>query len=164
MVEHRLAKARVASSNLVSRSKFLAQAFPAEAVPANRATPDPLTRKRDSLMKLNSSRQFSVLLLLAFLLSTCTAIQAQSRRRRSSRAKTITASGCLKAGVEAGCLVLTDPKTNVMYQLSFKGKKPAVGTAIRFTGTAHGGITICMQGIGVSVKSWTRTRMKCPQE
>ena len=159
MVEHRLAKARVASSNLVSRSKFLAQ-----AVPANRATPDPLTRKRDTLMKLNSSRQFSVLLLLALLLFTSTAIQAQSRRRRSTRAKTITASGCVKAGVEAGCLVLTDPKTNVMYQLSFKGRKPAVGAAIRFTGTAHGGITICMQGIGVSVKSWTRTKMKCPRD
>ena len=116
-------------------------------------------------MKRLFSRQFSALLLLTlFLCSSVSVVHARGGRGKPIRAKTVTASGCVKAGVEAGCLVLTDPKTNVMYQLAFKGKKPAVGTAIRFTGVAHGGITICMQGIGISVKTWTRIKRKCSRD
>ena len=75
--------------------------------------------------------------------------------------KTITGYGCVTAGVEAGCLMVTDKKTQTVYNVYFRGAKPRVGTAIRFTGTAHEGPTTCMQGQAVNVSSWIQLKMKC---
>jgi hypothetical protein len=76
-------------------------------------------------------------------------------------AKNLSGYGCVTAGVEAGCLMLTDTKTQVVYNLYFHGKKPRVGTAIRFSGTPHDGMTMCMQGQAVNVSSWVQLKMKC---
>lgn len=76
---------------------------------------------------------------------------------------TVNGSGCVTAGVEGGCLVLTDFKTKKVYNLFFKTeKKPDVGTAISFNGTVHDGPTFCMQGAAVDVTKWTQLKMKCP--
>ena len=48
--------------------------------------------------------------------------------------KPVKGQGCVAAGVEASCLVVKDVKTGVLYNLFFKGTKPAVGTGIEFTG------------------------------
>jgi hypothetical protein len=74
--------------------------------------------------------------------------------------KAIYAGGCVQAGVEAGCLVLKS-RGDKVYTLLIKGKKPAIGSAIRFTGTLHDGPTTCMQGEAVDVKQWTPIKMKC---
>ena len=77
-------------------------------------------------------------------------------------AKTITASGCVTAGVEPGCLLVTDKKTGTVYNVYFRGrKKPQVGSAIRFTGAPHDGPTTCMQGRAVNVRTWFPLKMKC---
>jgi hypothetical protein len=79
-------------------------------------------------------------------------------------AQTISGSGCVQAGVEAGCLVLHDAKTNTLYNLYFSGARPAIGTGIHFEGTKHNGPTTCMQGEPVKVSNWSRIEMSCSTE
>lgn len=72
---------------------------------------------------------------------------------------TISASGHVTAGVEAGCLMPEDSKTKTLYNLYFgKGKKPPLGSLIRFTGRKHDGPTACMQGQPVDVTRWTLSK------
>jgi hypothetical protein len=77
----------------------------------------------------------------------------------------ITAAGCVEAGVEGGCLILRDSKTQTLYNLFFgEGKKPGLNTAIEFTATAHDGPTICQQGQPLDVTKWTPLKTKCPSQ
>jgi hypothetical protein len=76
-------------------------------------------------------------------------------------ATTVTGSGCVEAGVEAGCIVVHDSKTNKLYNLYFTEKRPEIGTGIHFEGTKHGGVTTCMQGEPVKVSNWSRVEMSC---
>ena len=114
-------------------------------------------------MKEPFSRRLSIILTLMLLFALGS--EAQGKRHRShsaSRARTINASGCVAAGVEAGCLVLTESKTRTLYNLFFgRGKKPEIGAAIRFTGTEHDGPTTCMQGKAVNVTKWAPIKMSC---
>ena len=57
--------------------------------------------------------------------------------------------------------MVTDTRTQTVYNVFFKGKKPKVGTAIRFSGTAHEGPTMCMQGKAINVTTWFPLKMKC---
>lgn len=75
----------------------------------------------------------------------------------------IRSSGCVKAGVEAGCLVLKGFKDKKTYSLHFPGKKPDLDTAISFEGT-DGSADTCMQGIVANVTRWTPLKMKCPKD
>ena len=97
------------------------------------------------------------LICLTLMFATALAGQKDSSNPASrSNSKTISASGYVTAGVEAGCLMLQDAKTKTLYNLFFAGKKrPALGDAIQFTGTRHDGPTTCMQGEAVDVKKWT---------
>ena len=104
-------------------------------------------------MKHWSITTFAAVCILAALLLTSV--------RAHSPAKTVTGSGCIKAGVEAGCLVLKDTKTGTLYNLFFKMNSPGIGTAIRFTGTRHRGATTCMQGTAVDVTEFTVITMRC---
>src|ERR1700724_3696571 len=76
--------------------------------------------------------------------------------------KKITITGCVTRGVEAGCLIVKDKKTNKTYNVFFKDKTPSLDTAIRATGTKHNAPTTCMQGVPVDVTKWTELRMHCP--
>ena len=80
------------------------------------------------------------------------------------KADVVRSSGCVRAGVEAGCLVLTDAKDRKNYNLFFSNDKPSVGTAISFEGTIHKGPTLCMQGIPVRVSTWSPVKMQCPEQ
>jgi hypothetical protein len=78
---------------------------------------------------------------------------------------TVAGSGCVRAGAEKGCLVLTDTTTKASYNLFFYGSKPLPGTAIHFTGTFKSGVvSYCMQGKIVKVGEWTPLKMRCPAE
>lgn len=83
------------------------------------------------------------------------------KSNRPPAAKTISGSGCVQAGVEAGCIVLHDAKANTLYNLYFSGKRPEIGTGIRFAGTKQGGVTVCMQGEPIKVSNWSRVEMSC---
>lgn len=72
------------------------------------------------------------------------------------------AEGCVQAGVEARCLVLTDLKSGHLYSLLFKADRPPVGLGIEFSGVLHPGPTACMQGTAVEVTSWAhKASIKC---
>ena len=76
----------------------------------------------------------------------------------------VKASGCLVAGVEHGCYMLTDRKSGKSYNLFFDGAPPAVGTGIKITGNPHNGMTMCMQGTPLDVKTCTPIHLKCDEK
>jgi hypothetical protein len=79
--------------------------------------------------------------------------------------KPVKGQGCVAAGVEASCLVVKDVKTGVLYNLFFKGTKPAIGAGIEFTGVPSDMMTICMQGKPLEVSTWSRVdSLKCPAD
>jgi hypothetical protein len=101
----------------------------------------------------------SLLLLTLF----CAVAVGQTSSQHSTKAKAIKGSGCLENAVETSCHVLIDSKTGDTYNLFFSAKVPKAGTAIRFKGTAHQGMTTCMQGKPVNVTSWKKEKgIKCP--
>ena len=101
------------------------------------------------------------ILLLVILLWTLGL--AQAPKDGNGTENDIRSAGCVRQGVEGGCLVLTGFKDKQEYNLFFpSGKKPDPDTAISFEGTEHGGPTVCMQGKPVDVKQWTYLKMKCP--
>lgn len=110
-------------------------------------------------MNHRSTMKLAAIAVAALLLAGVAAGQKKSKAEPAG--KTITGSGCVEAGVEAGCLVLKDTKTGTLYNLFFKSNPPAINTAIRFTGTQHDGPTTCMQGTPVDVKTFTRIKMQC---
>jgi len=111
-------------------------------------------------MKHHLLTRASVCILTALLFAGVVA--GQTKKDKSAPAgKTITGSGCVEAGVEAGCLVLKDTKTGTLYNLFFQGTPPAINTAIRFTGNLHEGPTTCQQGTPVDVKKFTPIRLSC---
>ncbi|HEY6248948.1 MAG TPA: hypothetical protein VI685_03245 [Candidatus Angelobacter sp.] len=107
-----------------------------------------------------SARLVSIVLMTLWMVG---AVRGQATQKPQSTAprKGIYAAGCVQAGVEAGCLVVSNPRNKTTYNLLFKGKKPAIGSAIRFTGVSHDGPTSCMQGEAIDVKTWTAIKMKC---
>jgi hypothetical protein len=89
--------------------------------------------------------------------------QAQDGATKGSK-QTVSGSGCVKSGVEAGCIVVSDFETKKTYNLFFAAKRPSLDTAISFEGVVHEGPTTCMQGAPVDVGKWTQLKMKCPKE
>ena len=111
-------------------------------------------------MKHYLATRISIVFLTALLVSGIAA--AQTKKDESAPAgKTITGSGCVEAGVEAGCLVLKDTKTGTLFNLFFKGTPPSINTAIRFTGKAHEGPTTCQQGTPVDVTKFAVIQQSC---
>ena len=102
-------------------------------------------------------------LLLSVLVFVPLTAQVQTKLQKPAvPASAVSGSGCVEAGVEAGCIVLSDSKSKTLYNLYFgKGKKPAIGAAIHFSGERHDGPTACMQGEPVDVKKWNLIKMKC---
>ncbi len=112
-------------------------------------------------MKHRSIIRLAAISVMVMLLAVM--VSGQDKQGKTApAAKTVTGSGCVEAGVEAGCLVLKDTKTGTLFNLFFKGNPPAINTAIRFTGNLHEGPTTCMQGTAVEVKKFTVIKMHCP--
>src|SRR5579872_6824420 len=102
---------------------------------------------------------FLVLFVLACLVQ---ALHSQTPKQTAEDSnRFVKATGCVKPGVEASCLVLFDLKTHKTYNLFFTGDKPQIDTVIEFEGMLHDGTTICMQGAPVNVKKWTPLKVKC---
>ena len=78
--------------------------------------------------------------------------------QQTAKPVVIQGSGCVSRAVESNCLVLKDSKAAEMYNLLFAENPPPPGTAIRFKGTEHQGMTTCMQGKAVNVSSWKRLK------
>ena len=90
---------------------------------------------------------------------TGTAVVKQGTQPES---KQVHAEGCVEQGVEAGCMVVKDAKSGVVYNILIKGKRPSVGDGIVFTAVPHDGVTHCMQGTAVEVLNWTpKSSLQC---
>jgi len=101
------------------------------------------------------------LVLLAPLLVVEIAV-AQSQKKPAAPATPVAGSGCLKPGVERGCMVLTDKTTGKLYNLFFlHSTPPALYSTIKFSGRLHEGPTICMQGQAVEVERFARISPSC---
>jgi hypothetical protein len=99
--------------------------------------------------------------LVIVLMCFCAVANAQAQN--ASSPKSIKGSGCVENAVEHACHVVIDSKTGDTYNLLFSGKVPKSGTAITFKGTAHQGMTTCMQGKPVNVTKWKKEKgIKCP--
>jgi len=82
--------------------------------------------------------------------------------QKSGHNNLIRGTGCVKPGVENGCTVLTDRKTGDVYTVFFSSDNlPAPNAAISFEGTAHQGMTTCMQGKAVDVTTWSSVKGRC---
>jgi hypothetical protein len=112
----------------------------------------------DHVNREGALKKIHTLLLLVIF---CAGAMAQSQQ--PAKPKPIQGSGCVEKAVETSCHVLTDTKTGETYNLLFSAKVPKNGTAIRFKGTEHQGMTTCMQGKPVNVTKWTKEKgIKCP--
>ena len=99
------------------------------------------------------------LLILIF----CAVAVGQNSNHNAGNSGVIHGSGCVAKAVETSCRVLIDTKSGDTYNLLFGSKAPKSGTAIRFKGRVHQGMTTCMQGKPVNVSSWKKEKgIKCP--
>lgn len=95
-------------------------------------------------------------IMVATLALAGTMAAAAAQPKRPLETKQVHAQGCVEPGVEAGCLLVRDVKSDILYNLLMKGIRPAPGTGIEFTGVPHNGVTTCMQGVALDVLSWAR--------
>jgi hypothetical protein len=96
------------------------------------------------------------LLVLAVLASI---LLAQDRKKEVTEVK---ATGCVRQGVEGGCLQLKTLDGKTTYNI-FAAPKPEPGTVINIEGKQFRGVTSCMEGIPVTVTKWEATGEKCKE-
>jgi hypothetical protein len=108
-----------------------------------------------------------VLFMCALVLGFASRASSQPGKTASAgnpSGEAVKGEGCLRAGTEAGCMILTTTDKKHKYSLHFGGnEKPAVGIMISFEG-ATGDVDTCMQGTPVNVTKWTALKSKCPAE
>lgn len=76
-------------------------------------------------------------------------------------AKDVTVSGCARAGIENGCIVITSKAGT--YNISSAMPTPKAGTYGTVTGVVSDGVSLCMQGIILKPATWTPDAKKaCP--
>jgi hypothetical protein len=118
--------------------------------------------EEDIQMNQNLIARLTAFLGMVLILAMLAPSQGK-QSKPASPAKDVQGSGCVEAGVEAGCVVLKDFKTHKLYNLFFSADKPAIGTAIHFVGKTHDGPTICMQGQPVEITKWNKLKTECPK-
>lgn len=70
----------------------------------------------------------------------------------SAYAEQITASGCARAGTEAGCIILQDGDKT--YDITSASPKPTIDTYGTVTGTISSKVTTCQQGTPLEASEW----------
>jgi len=105
-------------------------------------------------------RPFAIALVLATVSTFCSlSIPAQAQKSQQ-----VHGEGCVEPGAESRCLVVKDPKAGNLYILIIKGMQPEIGAGIEFSGVPHNGVTTCMQGTPIAVRTWARKdSLKCSQ-
>jgi len=89
-------------------------------------------------------------------------VAQQPATPETSHSAILRGTGCVNPGVESGCIALKDNKTGDVYTLFFgSDHSPAPNSLISFEGTAHQGMTTCMQGRAVDVTKWSPAKGRC---
>jgi hypothetical protein len=94
------------------------------------------------------------MLVLAVLASI---LPAQEKKKE---VRQVMAIGCVRQGVEGGCLLLKTLDGETTYNI-FANPKPDVGIVISIEGTDFRGVTACMEGIPITVTKWEATGETC---
>ncbi|HYL74975.1 MAG TPA: hypothetical protein VEU96_12265 [Bryobacteraceae bacterium] len=84
---------------------------------------------------------------------------AQEAKKEVQEVKAI---GCVRQGVEAGCLLLRTMDGKTTYNI-FATPRPELETVITIEGKPHRGPTACMEGIAIDVTKWERSDQKCSE-
>ena len=96
------------------------------------------------------------MLILAVLASI---LPAQDKKKE---VRQVMAIGCVRQGVEGGCLLLKTLDGETTYNI-FADPKPEVGIVISIEGTDFRGVTACMEGIPITVTKWEATGETCKE-
>jgi hypothetical protein len=98
------------------------------------------------------------LLTVALLASILPAQDKKQDKKKEIRQ--VMATGCVRQGVEGGCLLLKTLDGETTYNI-FANPRPEVGTVITIEGTDFRGVTACMEGIPITVTKWEATGETC---
>ena len=98
-------------------------------------------------------RNILVLMVLVSILP------AQDRKKEVREVKAI---GCVRQGVEGGCLLLRTLDGQTTYNI-FATPRPEPGIVITIEGTEFRGVTACMEGLPITVTKWEATGEKCTE-
>jgi hypothetical protein len=74
----------------------------------------------------------------------------------------VKAIGCVRRGVEGGCLLLKTLDGKTTYNI-FANPRPEPGIVINMEGADFRGVTACMEGIPIKVTKWEATGEKCKE-
>jgi hypothetical protein len=96
------------------------------------------------------------MLILAVVASI---LPAQDKKKEVRQVKAI---GCVRQGVEGGCLLLKTLDGDTTYNI-FANPRPEVGIVIDIEGTDFRGVTACMEGIPITVTKWEATGETCKE-
>lgn len=71
--------------------------------------------------------------------------------------------GCVRQGVEIGCLIIKDRKTGKAYQINAASPKPdpARNLAVKLKGQITQGVDFCQQGPILTAIAWNYTKLRC---
>ena len=78
-------------------------------------------------------------------------------------AQTVRVLGCVRQGVEMGCLIIEDRKTGRTYQINAASPKPdpAQNLAVTLQGEITPGVDFCQQGQILTAITWRYTKTRC---
>ena len=96
-------------------------------------------------------------------LTTILAAFAQSpaaAEKRKREIREVIATGCVRKGAEANCLLLKTLDGKTTYNI-VADPAPEPGTVITIDGKPHEGPTTCKQGIAIDVTKWESTGETC---
>ncbi|HEX4596103.1 MAG TPA: hypothetical protein VH157_17585 [Bryobacteraceae bacterium] len=102
-------------------------------------------------------RKIFILAALATILPIVS--QAQDKKKEIREVKAI---GCVRQGVEGGCLLLRTLDGKTTYNI-FATPRPEPGIVVTIEGTEFRGVTACMEGLPITVTKWEATGEKCKE-
>lgn len=100
-----------------------------------------------------SVRIFAVPILASLIWSSAAEAQRQAPR--------INFSGCVRPGVEAGCLIVHSGQ--VLFDVSAARPRPGLHRWIAGYGTRDNGMSFCQQGVRLRAIHWNYVRRPCPR-
>ena len=93
------------------------------------------------------------------LMVLVSALPAQDKKREIRQ---VMATGCVRRGVEGGCLLLKTLDGKTTYNI-FATPRPDPGIVFTIEGTEFRGVTSCMQGLPITVTKCEATGEKCKE-
>jgi hypothetical protein len=89
-------------------------------------------------------------------------VSLASAQEVKTEARELKAIGCVRKGVEAGCLLLRTLDGKTTYNI-YATPRPELDTVITIEAKPHSGPTTCMEGIAVDVTKWELSDRKCSE-